>query len=160
MTILPRSTTSGVPAKHSKSRRQSRQRDAHFNAWELDSHQPHHAAQSQDHWENYRQHPYRRAPSCAPHIPPPTIASADPVQRKRRQGKGNPCGCRQARGLGSLRPPNQSRLSGQTHWWLTLALFSGPIIKVKVSESHLVLVYRLLNPLSFVALWSLWAQGN
>src|SRR5271165_5468451 len=41
-------------AKHRKSQRQSRQRDAQFNAWELDSHQSHHAAQGPNHRENYR----------------------------------------------------------------------------------------------------------
>src|SRR4029077_16932788 len=55
-------------AKHSKPQRQSRQRDTQFNAWELDSHQSHHAAQSHDHRENYRQYPYcRSAELRAPH---------------------------------------------------------------------------------------------
>src|SRR5208337_489157 len=55
-------------AKHSKSQRQSRQRDAQFNAWELDSHQSHHAAQGHDHRKNYRQHPHRRSAKLrAPH---------------------------------------------------------------------------------------------
>ena len=46
----------------------SRQGDAQFNAWELDSHQAHHAAESHDHWKNYRQHPYRRGAELrAPH---------------------------------------------------------------------------------------------
>src|SRR5271166_1390995 len=55
-------------AKHSKSQRQSRQRDAQFNAWELDSHQSHHAAERHDHWKNYWQHPHRRSAKLrAPH---------------------------------------------------------------------------------------------
>src|SRR5271166_895306 len=39
--------------------RHRRKRDAQLDAWKLDSHQPHHAAQSHHHWKNDRQHPYR-----------------------------------------------------------------------------------------------------
>src|SRR3984893_5596863 len=55
-------------AAHSEPQRQSRQRDAQFNAWELDADQSHHAAQSHDHWKNNRQHPHRRSSELrAPH---------------------------------------------------------------------------------------------
>src|SRR5208282_3328973 len=55
-------------AAHSEPQRQSRQRDTQFNARELDAHQSHHAAQSHDHWKNYRQHPHRRSAKLrAPH---------------------------------------------------------------------------------------------
>src|SRR6516225_462820 len=55
-------------AEHSEPQRQSRQRDAQFDPWELDPHQPHHAAERHDHWENYRQNPDRRSAKLrAPH---------------------------------------------------------------------------------------------